>query len=83
MKNSNFKKVNTPIDKGNYSMDTTEREILFDKNRGSNWPIGYKKYRKQWSDLPKFNIVSEYPLLVDLELSSICNLKCPMCYTIR
>ena len=26
--------------------------------------------------------IREYPLLVDLELSSRCNLKCPMCYTI-
>ena len=34
-----------PINKGNYSMDTEERLQLFEKNRGSDWPDGYKKYR--------------------------------------
>jgi radical SAM protein with 4Fe4S-binding SPASM domain len=33
-------------------------------------------------DLAKARELREYPLLVDLELSSRCNLNCPMCYTI-
>jgi len=32
--------------------------------------------------LPKKKIIRDYPLLLDLELSSKCNLHCPMCYTI-
>jgi len=71
-----------PINKGNYSMDTPEREHLFEKNRGSHWATGYQQYRNDWSELPKKLEVRDYPLLVDIELSSICNLKCPMCYTI-
>lgn len=71
-----------PIDKGNYSMDTPERELRFDENRGSAWPEGYRQYRRNWQDYPKQQVVSDYPLLVDLELASICNLRCPMCYTI-
>jgi radical SAM protein with 4Fe4S-binding SPASM domain len=71
-----------PINKGNYSMDTAEREAAFDRNRGSAWPEGYAEYRKAWSELPTHLTVSDYPLLVDLELASICNLHCPMCYTI-
>lgn len=71
-----------PINKGNYSMDTNERDIKFEINRGSAWPNGYKKYRSDWVKFAKEKIVSDYPLLVDLELASICNLKCPMCYTI-
>ena len=71
-----------PINKGNYSMDTHERDLEFEKNRGSGWPEGYKKYRSNWVKFAKEKIVSDYPLLVDLELASICNLKCPMCYTI-
>ena len=31
---------------------------------------------------PLKQIVADYPLHVDLELASICNLRCPMCYTI-
>jgi radical SAM protein with 4Fe4S-binding SPASM domain len=71
-----------PINKGNYSMDTSEREALFETYRGEGWESEYKDYRAKWTSLPKTLSVSEYPLLVDIELASICNLKCPMCYTI-
>ncbi|AOY75665.1 radical SAM/SPASM domain-containing protein [Clostridium formicaceticum] len=71
-----------PINKGNYSMETENRERLFEKNRGEGWEEEYKQYRNNWIKYPQECIVSEYPLLVDLELSTICNLSCPMCYTI-
>lgn len=71
-----------PINKGNYSMDTPEREALFEERRGEAWPEGYLDYRQKWSAYPQSQTVPEYPLLVDLELSSLCNLKCSMCYTI-
>lgn len=71
-----------PINKGNYSMDTPEREALFEQYRGEGWEATYAEYRRKWSVFPKTQVVSEYPLLVDLELASVCNLKCPMCYTI-
>lgn len=71
-----------PINKGNYSMDTPEREARFDQYRGEGWEAEYARYRSDWSELPKRQEVRDYPLLVDLELSSVCNLHCPMCYTI-
>lgn len=71
-----------PINKGNYSMDTAERGVLFEQYRGDGWEQEYAEYRRQWSEYPKQQQVSEYPLLVDIELSSVCNLTCPMCYTI-
>lgn len=71
-----------PINKGNYSMDTAEREAQFEAFRGDGWSQDYHAYRNNWSEFPKTQYVSDYPLLVDIELSSICNLKCPMCYTI-
>jgi radical SAM protein with 4Fe4S-binding SPASM domain len=71
-----------PINKGNYSMDTPEREALFEAYRGEGWEEEYAAYRRAWSDLATSQAVSDYPLLVDLELASICNLRCPMCYTI-
>ena len=73
---------NIPINKGNYSMETPEREALFEAYRGEEWENEYRQYRKNWSEYPKRQFVSEYPLLVDLELSTLCNLHCPMCYTI-
>ncbi len=78
-----MKHKNIPINKGNYtSFETKEREIQFEKYRGEGWEKGYKKYRENWSEFPQKEIVEEYPILLDIELSSVCNLKCPMCYTI-
>ena len=71
-----------PINKGNYVMETEEREALFEKYRAKGWEKEYAEYRKNWAEYPKNQYVPEYPLLVDIELSSLCNLKCPMCYTI-
>lgn len=71
-----------PINKGNYSMDTPEREELFERYRAEGWEEEYREYRKNWVAFAKNKTISEYPLLVDAELASICNLKCPMCYTI-
>ena len=71
-----------PINKGNYSMDTEEREARFEANRGDGWETEYAEYRRNWAEYPQQQHVSDFPLLVDVELSSLCNLKCPMCYTI-
>ncbi|MDD2806230.1 MAG: radical SAM protein [Elusimicrobiales bacterium] len=73
---------NIPINKGNYSLDTPEREAAFEARRGAGWEKRYFRYRKNWATYPKRQFVSSYPLLLDLELSSVCNLRCPMCYTI-
>ena len=73
---------NIPINKGNYSLDTSEREALFELYRAEGWDEEYRLYRERWTEYPKNLVVSEYPLLVDTELSSLCNLRCPMCYTI-
>ncbi len=74
---------NVPIDKGNYSLDTIERESLFEERRSEGWEPEYREYRRNWACLPEQQTVSGYPLLIDVELASICNLKCPMCYTIK
>lgn len=73
---------NVPINKGNYDMDTRERVDQFEINRSLGWEEQYREYRENWIKYPKTQYVAEYPLLVDIELSSLCNLKCPMCYTI-
>lgn len=75
-------KKNIPINKGNYSMESPEREKTFERYRGEGWEEEYKAYRTNWINYAREQYVSEYPLLVDVELSSICNLNCPMCYTI-
>jgi radical SAM protein with 4Fe4S-binding SPASM domain len=73
---------NIPINKGNYPMETEERVRRFHEALAEGWEDGYWAYRNNWTKWAKEQYVADYPLLVDLELSSICNLKCPMCYTI-
>lgn len=72
----------TPINKGNYTMEPPEREQRVQKILASGWEEAYWDYRRQWEDNPREKRVREYPLLADLELSTVCNLRCPMCYTI-
>ena len=75
--------MNIPINKGNYSsLETQEREELFEEYKGEGWQDEYKSYRHNWVEFPKTQFVNDYPLLVDIELSALCNLSCPMCYTI-
>jgi radical SAM protein with 4Fe4S-binding SPASM domain len=62
-------------------MEPPWREKLFDQYRGEGWEAEYKQYRENWKKYPKYFFVSDYPLLVDLELSSVCNLSCPMCFS--
>ena len=37
---------NIPINKGNYSMDTDERDHQFEKNKSLGWEKEYNVYRK-------------------------------------
>ena len=72
----------TPINKGNYDMETPERNARYEKYRGEGWESEYKKYRDNWTTWAENHEVHEYPLAVDIELSTICNLNCPMCFTL-
>jgi radical SAM protein with 4Fe4S-binding SPASM domain len=70
-----------PINKGNYAMESPLRLARWDDCLGEGWADDYRAYRRAWSDHPRRGFVADYPLLVDLELSTACNLRCPMCYT--
>ena len=71
-----------PTNKGHFSLDTGEREKEFTDKLALGWEDEYREYRNLWAELPRKREVRDYPLLVDLELVSVCNLKCPMCPTI-
>jgi len=71
-----------PINKGHFDLDSPERIESFHEKMALGWEKSeYVKYRHDWENLPKQKIIREYPLQVDMELSSKCNLQCPMCYT--
>jgi radical SAM protein with 4Fe4S-binding SPASM domain len=71
-----------PINKGHFDLDTPERTAAFSEKLSRGWEKEYSEYRQLWVDLAKSRKLRDYPLLIDLELSSKCNLHCPMCYTI-
>jgi len=77
-KNESF----TPINKGQFTLETEERISRFEQNRGYGVEDAYKVNREHWVNYAKNQYVSSYPLHVDIELASVCNLQCPMCYTI-
>ena len=39
----------------------------------------YKEYRKMWRETAVNHIHTEFPLHLDIEVTSYCNLACPMC----
>lgn len=39
----------------------------------------YRKYRQNWEEYPKQLKIPDFPMHLDIESSSNCNLRCPMC----
>jgi len=72
----------TPINKGQQILEPQERIDEFERRRGAGVEEAYKENRRQWADFPQRRHIADYPLHVDIELASVCNLRCPMCYTI-
>ncbi len=56
--------------------EAREKEVL---RCEEDLPDLYWDYRRRWNENPKKNIVEDFPLNLDLEVSSLCNLRCPMC----
>jgi radical SAM protein with 4Fe4S-binding SPASM domain len=61
-----------------------KRQSSFAKNV-SRWlnqrsTLAHMKNRLQWHWYPRLFVESNYPVHIDIELSSRCNLKCPMCF---
>ncbi len=58
------------------------RHAQFHWNRGKGHRVRYFWNRVRWHLYPRLRLAGSYPDHVDLELSSSCNMKCPMCYTV-
>lgn len=69
------------INKGQFRLTSRRKNIMFDIHRGNGHMISYAWNRIKWHLYPRVRYVSRFPPHVDLELSSICDLNCPMCYT--
>jgi radical SAM protein with 4Fe4S-binding SPASM domain len=71
-----FKNITLELDDFVFS----EHELFQTKNLSDNDLIRYVIYRYEFNIFPKIKKIKDYPLNVQLELSSICNLRCIMCY---
>ncbi len=61
-----------------FVMDSKKREWLWVWKRQHKF--GYWKNRLEWYLYPKLHFVAKFPLHVDFEISSLCNMNCPMCF---
>jgi len=41
----------------------------------------YKEYRRLWGERPKTFTEGNFPLFLDIEVTNLCNYKCPFCAT--
>jgi len=65
----------TPVNKGHFfELEPPERVALFTEKLSRGWEEEYREYRRLWNELPEKGMIGDYPLLVDLETVSRCNL---------
>lgn len=69
------------INKADKGASGFRKRMRFHWNRGKGHLLPYLWNRVRWHIYPKFHMAGRYPDHVDLELSSSCNMVCPMCYT--
>jgi len=69
------------INKGQFRLSSRSKNFKFELHRGHGHLLDYISNRIKWHLYPRIHKVSRYPPHVDVEISSACNLNCPMCYT--
>ena len=69
------------INKGQLRLTPRWRGVQFHFKRGRGHLWKYLKNRFQWHVYPRLRHLTKFPMHVDLELSSACDMRCPMCYT--
>lgn len=62
-----------------FDANATYSEVLFDDKWLNLKPDEYHKYREDWEEVPKTFSRIDFPLHLDIETTTYCNLKCPMC----
>lgn len=50
------------------------------EDKGGDTSPEYKEYRRKWVENPNNDIVGDFPIHLDLEANTNCNLKCFMCF---
>ena len=58
---------------------TLQESNYFAYNSQAKW-LDYIIYRYKFKTYPKMNIVTQFPIYLLIELTSMCNLRCKMCF---
>jgi len=66
--------VDTPIDHNFHQQENSRIERW-----ESSLPEEYWDYRRKWEEHPKQKVLEAFPIHLDIEATSACNLKCVMC----
>lgn len=70
--------MKTRINVTQLCLDDVERQRKWEEDR--RHPLQYYRNRFQWYHYPKWQYIAPFPLHVDFEASSCCNLNCSMCF---
>ena len=62
-----------------FDPNETYKEIVFSEAWKAERPEAYHQYRRDWNDVPEQKIELDFPLHLDIETTTRCNLLCPMC----
>lgn len=69
--------ISKPIIRSNANYHCLWQEKATEGSEGDD----YFAYRKAWREWPERFFVGPFPLFVDIETTSLCNLTCPFCAT--
>jgi len=65
--------------KYDFNPNETYKQIEFKSNWKALRSSEYNEYRKDWDEIPRNKLKSNFPMHLDIETTNICNLRCPMC----
>jgi len=78
MFNLNFgRKAETPVQ---YTFENFFDRVKYEFRRSKNKKFSYLVNRLKWNYFPRLGITPEFPLNIDIEASSACELKCDHCF---
>jgi len=62
-----------------FDANATYNEVVFSEAWKQHRPAAYHQYRRDWVEIPRDKRETPFPLHLDIETTTRCNLKCPMC----
>ena len=66
--------VDTPVDH-NFHQMVNDKVARWE----STLPPAYWEYRRRWEEDPKRRVAGRFPIHLDIEATSACNIRCVMC----